>query len=333
MLRGAFIGVGNVALRGHLPAWLARAGVALVAASDPSDAGRIELESRVPGIHWYARAEEMLASETLDFVDICAPPAAHADLARQALRSGRHVLCEKPLVVRLEDLQPLVEASSRAERVLFTVLNWRHAPILARVRELVAEGVIGDIRRCLWETVRREAALSSMARNWRMDPAVSGGGILTDHGWHAFSVLADWFPQAPLRIAAHLEKRRGGVVEDTARVLLDYDGASAEVFLTWAGEERANRVRIEGSQGALALDGRVLELTGPGGRRERWEFPEPLSQGSHHPDWFGGVIDGFTGEIADRRSRGRNLAAAGLCAALVTAAYESHRRGARGRRL
>jgi predicted dehydrogenase len=329
MLRGAIIGVGNVALRGHLPAWLERENVALVAASDPSEAGRRELESRVAGIRWHASVEELLGREELDFVDICAPPAAHADLARRALLSGRHVLCEKPLVIRPEEIPPLAEASARADRVLFTVHNWRYAPILAKARELAAEGAIGKVRRYFWETVRREPAESSMASNWRLDPAISGGGILADHGWHAFSLLADWLPQAPRRIAAHLEKRRGGEVEDTARVLLDYDGARAEVFLTWAGAERANRARIEGSRGALELDGKVLELTGSGGGRGKgkWEFPEPLSQGSHHPDRFAGVVADFLGEIAEREFRGRNLAVASLCAVLVAAAYESTRRG------
>ncbi len=329
MLRGAIIGVGNVALRGHLPAWLEREDVSLVAASDPSETGRRELESRAAGIRWHASAEELLAREELDFVDICAPPAAHADLARRALLSGRHVLCEKPLVIRPEELPPLVEASGRADRVLFTVLNWRHAPIFAKARELAAEGAIGEVRRFLWETVRREPAASSMASNWRVDPAVSGGGILVDHGWHALSVLADWLPQPPRHVAAHLEDRRGGGFEDTARVFLDYDGAKAEVFLTWAGAERTNRAWIEGSRGALSLDGRLLELTGSGGGpgTAQWGFPEPLSHGSQHPDWFAGVAAEFAEAITDRASRGGNLAVAGLCAGLVAAAYESSRRG------
>ncbi len=329
MIRGAILGAGNVALSGHLPGWLARADVAITAAADPRVERRGPLLARIPGLRWYDTAEELLGREELDFVDICAPPAAHADLARRALLSGRHVLCEKPLVIRPEELPPLAEASARADRVLFTVHNWRYAPILAKARELAAEGAIGKVRRYLWETVRREPAASSMASNWRVDPAISGGGILADHGWHAFSLLADWLPQAPRRIAAHLEKRRGGEVEDTARVLLDYDGAKAEVFLTWAGAERANRAWIEGSRGALALDGKVLELAGSGGGcgMGRWEFPEPLSQGSYHPDWFAGVVADFAGEIADRESRGRNLAVASLCAALLAAAYESNRRG------
>ena len=59
----------------------------------------------------------------------------------------------------------------------------------------------------------------------------------------------------------------------------------------------------------------------------RFEFPQSLSEGSHHPDWFGGVIESFFAEIAGRQARGSNLAQARLCAALVAASYESARRG------
>src|SRR2546426_11982644 len=104
MLRGAIIGVGNVALAGHLPAWLERSDVSIVAASDPREGGRARLESLAPGIRWYDSALELLGRETLDFVDVCVPPALHAEISGRALERGLHVLCDKPLVVRLEQL-------------------------------------------------------------------------------------------------------------------------------------------------------------------------------------------------------------------------------------
>ena len=77
------------------------------------------------------------------------------------------------------------------------------------------------------------------------------------------------------------------------------------------------------------MEDSFLELSGGGLPRatRRWEFPQALSQGSHHPDWFSGVIESFFDEIAGRRARGSNLAEAGLCARLVAASYESARQG------
>ena len=59
---------------------------------------------------------------------------------------------------------------------------------------------------------------------------------------------------------------------------------------------------------------------------EEWTFPS-LTDGSHHPDWFGGVITDFLGEIESPRARGHNLAEAALCANVIALAKESNRRG------
>jgi predicted dehydrogenase len=125
MLRGAIIGVGNVAVHGHLPGWLARHDIAVVAGTDVRPTRRLELQAHMPQAHWYDSAEALLAGEALDFVDICTPPATHAGLIRSALRHGLHVLCEKPLVCRPEDLSALARLAAKADRVLYTVDNWR----------------------------------------------------------------------------------------------------------------------------------------------------------------------------------------------------------------
>src|SRR2546427_257862 len=107
MLRGAIIGLGNVALAGHLPGWLRCRDVEIVAATDVEPARRTAIEALVPTVTWYDTAESLLARERLDFVDICTPPASHGPLVTAALGSSRHVLCEKPLVIAPEELAPL----------------------------------------------------------------------------------------------------------------------------------------------------------------------------------------------------------------------------------
>src|SRR5437879_5210082 len=100
MLRGAIIGLGNVALAGHLPGWLRCRDVEIVAATDVEPARRAAIEALVPTVTWYDTAESLLARERLDFVDICTPPASHGPLVTATLGSGRPVLRGKPLVIR-----------------------------------------------------------------------------------------------------------------------------------------------------------------------------------------------------------------------------------------
>src|SRR3990172_5897849 len=107
MLRGAIVGLGNVAVHAHLPGWAGRDAAETVAATDADRAGRADLEPRLPAARWYDSANDLLARERPDFVDICTPPGTHAALIQGALRRGAHVLREKPLVASLEELGPV----------------------------------------------------------------------------------------------------------------------------------------------------------------------------------------------------------------------------------
>ncbi len=334
MLRGGIIGAGNVAVNGHVPGWLARGDVAIVAAADPRPEGREALLERLPSLSWYGTAQELLAGEELDFVDICAPPAMHARLIGEALEKGLHVLCEKPVVLAPEELPPLRETARRKDLALATVHNWRHAPILASAARLAREGALGEVRFCRWETLREKPAATAgdtAATNWRVDPAVSGGGVLVDHGWHALYVVCGWMPRAPERARGRLwtRRHREWPIEDTAEVFLECaGGARAEIFLTWAADERRNNVVIEGSLGTIRLDGSLLELTTIGSAEPIvTEFSGSLAEGSHHPDWFAGVAAEFLSEIGGSAQRGRSLEEAANCVELISLARESSRRG------
>src|SRR5437763_1077076 len=150
VLRGAFIGFGNVAAEGHMPGWQARDDVEIVAAADGAAARCAAFLAACPGGRWYDDAGGLLAGETLDFVDICTPPGSHAELIQQALGVGLHVLCEKPLVVRVEDAPAIAAAAARAGRVVHTVHNWLEAPICIKISELISKGAIGAVRSIRW---------------------------------------------------------------------------------------------------------------------------------------------------------------------------------------
>ena len=326
-LRGAFIGFGNVAANGHLPGWLARADVEIVAASDATPGRRQVFLAACPKARWFASADDLIAAGGIDFVDICTPPGSHAALIAQALSAGLHVLCEKPLVTRAEDAIAL--AAARNGRVLHTVHNWLEAPISRKVSGLISSGALGEIRRVEWQTLRTQPAVTVAvkgAENWRVDPAMAGGGILFDHGWHALYCVLRWAGKAPRAVSARLETRkfREWPLEDTATVDLDFAGARGRVYLTWTADERANRLEIEGSDGRLRIEGPDVVFTGRSGE-QRFACPPALSEGSHHPDWFDGIARDFLAAI-ERGGEG-NLPEALLCARLIDLAQRSSAAG------
>jgi predicted dehydrogenase len=327
VLRGAFIGFGNVAAKGHLPGWQSVRDVEIVAATDAVAAqGKVFLEA-CPGGQWHKTVDELLSNKTLDFVDICTPPSTHAALIKRALEARLHVLCEKPLVTRIGDAQAVLAAAVGSGRAVYTVHNWLKAPICDRISALVDEGAVGPVRTVRWQTLRMKPAVTvtSDGSNWRADPAVAGGGILFDHGWHALYCVVRWLG-IPRGVSALLEKRRfrEWPIEDTATVTLDRESGSARIYLTWAAEERANHIEVEGDRGRIEVVDDVVVLTSGQGER-RWSCPPPLSQGSHHRDWFVGVARDFQ-RAATRGDRG-NLDEALLCARLIDLAQRSSAAG------
>ena len=202
--------------------------------------------------------------EKLDFVDICAPPGSHAALIERALDAGLHVLSEKPLVTRVEDAKRVAGAAARAGRVLHTVHNWLEAPICRKISALVDEGAIGAVRSVRWRTLRTQPAIAVSAdgvTNWRVDPAMAGGGVLFDHGWHALYCVMRW-AGVPVGVAARLETRRfhEQPLEDTASVDLDTAAGVSNIFLTWAADERSNAIEIDGEQGEIRVVGDAVVL-------------------------------------------------------------------------
>jgi predicted dehydrogenase len=328
VLKGAFIGFGNVAANGHLPGWRAREDVRIVAATDAAASRREAFLAACPDGRWYGTVDDLLAGEKLDFVDLCAPPGSHAALIERALDAGLHVLSEKPLVTRVEDAKRMGAAAARAGRVLHTVHNWLEAPICRKISALVDEGAIGAVRSVRWRTLRTQPAIAVSAdgvTNWRVDPEMAGGGILFDHGWHAIYCVMRW-AGAPIGVAAQLETRRfhEHPLEDTASVELDTALGVSNIYLTWAADQRSNTIEIEGEDGDIRGVGDAVILTSSS-QEQRWSCPPSLSEGSHHPDWFGGVAADF---LAAARGRAKsNLDQALLCSQVIDAAQRSSAAG------
>lgn len=326
-LRGAFIGFGSVAAQAHLPGWQSRNDVSIVAAADASGARCEAFLAACPDGRCYDTFGALLAVETLEFVDICTPPGSHAALTEQALYAGLHVLCEKPLAIRAADAAIVAAAAASAGRIVHTVHNWLQAPICRMITALISDGAIGVVRSLRWRTLRTgPAGATAAGGTWRIDPVMAGGGILLDHGWHALYCVMRWAGGNLRRVAASLERRRfhSWPLEDTATVTVDLGISIAHIHLSWAADERANYIEVEGERGCLRLSGDCVVAEGSWGER-RWSCPPPLFEGSYHPDWFAGVAEDFLAATAG--SFAGNINEAVLCARVIDLAKQSSAAG------
>jgi xylose dehydrogenase (NAD/NADP) len=139
------------------------------------DSARAEAYARERGIkRAYGSYEELLADPAVEAVYISLPNSLHVEWSIRALKVGKHVLCEKPLSRRAEDVERAFDVAEQSGRLLMEAFMYRHNPQTARLKELVDGGAIGRLR-----LVR--AAFSfplTDSPDVRLDPALDGGGLM-----------------------------------------------------------------------------------------------------------------------------------------------------------
>jgi xylose dehydrogenase (NAD/NADP) len=139
------------------------------------DSARAEAYARVRGIkRAYGSYEQLLADPDVEAVYISLPNSLHVEWSIRALKAGKHVLCEKPLSRRAEDVERAFDVAEQSGRLLMEAFMYRHNPQTARLKELVDGGAIGRLR-----LVR--AAFSfplTDSPDVRLDPALDGGGLM-----------------------------------------------------------------------------------------------------------------------------------------------------------
>ena len=329
VFRGALVGFGNVALHAHLPMWRASSRFRIEAVVEPAPERAEMAQKALPGVPVYPDLASLQAESRLDFVDICTPPSSHAELLTAACGANLHVFCEKPLVTSRLGFEQVDEAAKASGKVVFTVNNWKHAPLWDRVLALVNQGRIGKVQTVCLQVLRTPSS-GGGAFEWRRRPEISGGGILLDHGWHALYLVRALMKEAPLTVAARMGfAAQDPGLEDEVDLVLGFRDAEARIFLTWRSECRKNLATIAGEKGTIAIHDDHLLLTKNGGSPRRFAFPEALSAGSHHLDWMLPVGGNFHREICDRRVRGENFKEARWCSGLIDQAYRSHRQGSK----
>ena len=299
-LKGALVGFGEVASKGHWPGYRAHGGAEIVAVVDRMPERRARAEELMPSVVAYESLAQIPRDNGVDFVDICTPPALHAQPMLEAIERGWHVLCEKPFLLESAALEQARAGALSAGVAVIPVHNWKYAPIVRAATEALRAGEIGTLRRVEIETSRLKAAPTAQpgGANWRRDPSIAGGGILMDHGWHSVYLALHWFGARATSVQGDLHHANDpalGTVEDEARVTIQFPAGTAHILLTWNGSARRNAMRLEGSAGTIVVADDMLDVQGQAARTVK--FDSALSAGSAHADWFEAmlpdVLDGF----------------------------------------
>ena len=201
---------------------------------------------------------EARRKDGIEAVSIVTPNHVHYAAAREFLKRGIHVICDKPLTSTLADARKMVKAVQDSEALFILTHNYTGYPMVRQARSMVAEGAIGPIRVAHveylqdWLTVEQNFKQA----NWRTDPAQSGaGGSTGDIGTHAYNLVCFITGMAAESLAADIQAFvPGRQVDDNAHVLLRFQGGARGTL--WSsqvapGNENALRFRIYGEKGGL----------------------------------------------------------------------------------
>jgi predicted dehydrogenase len=248
-LRLGLVGAGAIA-RTHVEAVGRAACAEITGVADVRLAAARELAAGL-GVPAFASHRELADALPLDGVIVCTPPASHPAVSSFFLERGVSVLCEKPLAIDSESARRMLGAAARSGARLMMASKFRYVDDVARARELVASGALGEI--ALFENAFTSRV--DMRGRWNADPRVSGGGVLIDNGTHSVDLMRFFIgPVAELQV---WEGRRsqGLPVEETVTMLVrSASGVMGTIDLSWTiHKELGCYFNIYGSLGTVCV--------------------------------------------------------------------------------
>jgi len=241
MIRVAIVGTGGIS-HAHIQAYLQfpeRCRITALVDIVPEKARKVKeqygLEAEV-----YADHHEILGKE-IDLVDVCTPPFAHAEISINALKSGKNVVCEKPMAASLEECDAMLKARDESGKKLSIIAQNRFRTPVRNLKALLDSGMAGK---------PRHAAVNSLWFRdhcyydlwWRGTWEKEGGGCTLNHAVHHIDMLG-WMMGAPKRVTSVLANtgHDNAEVEDLSVSICEYDGALAVVTASVVdhGEEQS----------------------------------------------------------------------------------------------
>jgi predicted dehydrogenase len=223
--------------------------------------------------------ERLLARPEVDLVYIATPPFLHFEQAKLALEAGKHVICEKPLAMTVEQADELVAIAKQRDLLLVANLMQRYNPLFEMVGQLIKRKLLGELLHGYFENYASDENLP--AEHWFWDRTKSGG-IFVEHGVHFFDLFAGWLGTGEV-VAAQASQRAGTNIEDQVQCTLQYNGGAHVNFyhgFHQPGRLDRQELRLVFERGDLLLHGwvptyaRVLGISDEAGMRELCElFP------------------------------------------------------------
>jgi predicted dehydrogenase len=320
VIRLAFVGTGWIG-RNRMEAMLATGKAEAIAVCDPSAEMAQSARELCPDAALACSLDEVLALKP-DGVVIATPSALHAEQCICSFEAGASVFCQKPLGRSAAEVEAVLDAASRADRLLGVDLSYRHTAAMQAIREQLRSGALGKVFAA--DLVFHNAYGPGNA--WFWDPKLSGGGCLIDLGIHLVD-LALWLMDFPaVEQVQGMQLREGRPprpeeVEDYATGSIQLaSGTNVRIACSWnlsAGSDAVIRASFHGTEGGAEMrneNGSFYDFTAelfkgrerrvltsppdPWGGRAAAEWVEKLAAGGRFSESTTGLLE--TARTLDR---------------------------------
>ena len=263
-IKVGIIGCGKIAQVRHIPEFAANPDTEVYGFYDINLARAEELAKQYGG-KAYASYEELLADPEIAAVSVCAANHVHAEITIAALKAGKHVLCEKPMAVTLEECEAMVAAAKESGKYLMIGQNQRLAKAHAKAKELIEQGAIGKVltfRTIFGHGGPETWSIDPGSNVWFFDKTKAAMGAMADLGIHKTDMIQYVLGTKIVKtqaVLSTLDKRdaTGGLigVDDNAICIYQMEnGVIGTMTASWtyyAAED--NTTVIYGTKGELRL--------------------------------------------------------------------------------
>jgi predicted dehydrogenase len=220
----------------------------------------------------------MIDEADLDAVDICLPHHLHAEAIVAAAQAGKHILCEKPLCLTVQQADEVQRVVSAAGVTLMCAHNQLFLPAVSTAKQLLEQGILGTV----YEVRTSDSFYNDFNpqnMGWRATAATSGGGELMDTGYHPTYLMLHLAGGSPVEATALLSRHRLRFMdsEDSAQVLVRFDnGVVGHLVTSWAYQPPpgSERFSVVGERGSLHSNGRDLTLSLRGSTSQTYDFDD-----------------------------------------------------------
>lgn len=297
-LRWGIIGYGDIVVKRVGPALRTLENCEVIAISR-QNVNLLEASAKEVGAkRWYANWEELLQDDEIDAVYIATPVSLHAEQAIAAAKAKKHILCEKPMAMNIEECDKMIQAA-KENNVYLNIAYYRHFyPVISRIKEIIKSGEIGKVVLGQINAFEWFDRKLGEPRYWLLNKSISGGGPMMDFGIHRIEVLINLLGPVKNTIGFNSNIFFNREVEDTSSAFFEFENGSRAILTAChAIFEKKDTLDIYGTKGSIHVpilnENKMSVISSEGSRTENPLFDSNI----HLP-----LIEAFANAVLSGKS-------------------------------